>query len=152
MAFNVWGPISCKEPDTTSLYESDINGKLAALQEGNEAQFIQYGDSIYPSMSHTQSRHQPIGNVPLGAADVAENRGMSSCREAIEWDYGDVGRYWKLVDYKRILKIRLMPVSDIYLSALLLRNAHVTMNGCNASLYFDCEPPTFEEWISQGPR
>jgi hypothetical protein len=26
------------------------------------------------------------------------------------------------------------------------------MNGCQTSVYFACDPPTFENWIAQGPR
>ena len=35
---------------------------------------------------------------------------------------------------------------------MLLRNAHVTMNGSQFTTYFNIHPPTFEVWISQGPR
>ena len=77
---------------------------------------------------------------------------MSSCRETIEWDYGDIGRYFKLLDYKHILQIRKMPVAKMCVSAFILRNAHVTMNGCNTSEYYSCIPPSFEEWVGEGPR
>jgi hypothetical protein len=83
---------------------------------------------------------------------VLENRTMSSCREVIEWDYGDVGRFWALVDYKKVLKLRKMPVAKMYFVAMLLRNAHVTMNGGNTSHYFDLLPPTLEDWTSHGSR
>ena len=72
-------------------------------------------------------------------------------RRIIEWDYGDVGRYWNLVDYKKVLKMRKMRVKDIYLVAMLLRNAYVTVSGNNTAEYCDCLPPTLETWVSQGP-
>ena len=56
---------------------------------------------------------------------------MSSCREIIEWDYGDVGRYWNLVDYKKVLKMRQMRVDEMYLVAMILRNAYVTVSANN---------------------
>ena len=77
---------------------------------------------------------------------------MSSCRECIEWDYGDVGKMWAFVDYKKILKLRRMAVGPMYLVALILRNAHNTMNGCYTCEFFDMAPLSFEEWTSQGPR
>ena len=34
-----------------------------------------------------------------------------------------------------------MPVEQICLAAMVLRNAHVTMNGCNTCKYFACPLP-----------
>ena len=34
----------------------------------------------------------------------------------------------------------------------LLRNAYTTINACQTTLYFDCPPPVFEDWIQQGPK
>ena len=95
------------------------------------------------------ARHQ--GDA-LSPREVLENRAMSSCRETIEWDYGDIGRYFKLLDYKHVLQIRKMPVAKMCIAAFILRNAHVTMNGCNTSEYYTCIPPSFEEWVGEGPR
>ena len=59
---------------------------------------------------------------------------------------------WGLVDYKKCLKMRKMPVKDMYLCAMILRNAHVTMNGNVTSETMDILPPKFEDWVAQGPR
>ena len=48
---------------------------------------------------------------------------MSSCRESIEWNYGEVGRFWPLVDYKEVLQMRKMPVGAMVLTAMILGNA-----------------------------
>ena len=77
---------------------------------------------------------------------------LSCCREQIEWDYGDIGRYFPLVDYKQVLKIRAMPVGAMYLSAMILRNALNTLNPNITATYFACHPPTLENWLSQGPN
>ena len=149
MNAHVWGPCSLRHCDLWTLRESDINALFATLQEGDLYQFVMYGDSIYPFLSHLRSRH--VGDN-LSDRLTLENRMMSSCRETIEWDYGNVGYMWKLVDYKHALKIRQMPVGKLYFMAMLLRNAHVTMNGCQAASFFGLLPPTFTEWVSQGPR
>jgi hypothetical protein len=59
---------------------------------------------------------------------------------------------WKLVDYRKALKIRAMPVAQMYLTAMLLRNAYVCMNGCQTAMYFKCKAPSFADWVSQDPR
>jgi hypothetical protein len=91
-------------------------------------------------------------DVPLSDRQILQNRVMSSGREVIEWDYGDLKSQFAFLDYKKVLKMRKMPVAYIFLCALLLRNAHVCMNGCRTSEFFLCAPPTFEEWIASGPR
>ena len=39
----------------------------------------------------------------------------------------------------------------LYFCAMLLRNAYVTMNSGITQHYFDCDPPTLEEWLERGP-
>ena len=103
MNFNVWGSISIRHPDCVSLEDSNLNDKLVELQLGNLMQYVIYGDSayIYVNDSHILARHHI---QPLTARQVTENKALSSCRQLIEWDYGDVGTMWALVDYKKNLK------------------------------------------------
>ena len=56
------------------------------------------------------------------------------------------------MDYELVLKMRKQPVAKIFFVALLLRNAHNTMNGSQTSQYFGLLPPSFEDWVSQGPN
>lgn len=69
-----------------------------------------------------------------------------SSREAVDWDYGNIGNTWAYLGYKKALKLQSMPVGQICLAALVLRNAHVTMNGCITYAYIACLPPSFDEW------
>lgn len=149
MNFHVWGPVSIRRCDLFTLSASDINELIANLQVGDLYQFVMYGDSIYPWDTHLRARH--VGDN-LTARQILENRMMSSCRETIEWDYGNVGYMWKLLDYKHGLKIRTMPIGKLYLTAMILRNAYVTMNGCQTSTFFRLLPPSFFDWVAQGPQ
>ena len=151
MNLHVWGPISVRHNDLTSLRDSDVNQKIVDMQINEPLQWVVYGDSAYVHVpdSHILARHHNEVNTER---QNQENRCLSACRECIEWDYGDVGKMWSMVDYKKVLKMQLMPVKDIYLTALILRNAYVTMNGGTAPEYFNLTPPTFEVWVQQGPR
>lgn len=151
MNFHVYGPISVRRNDLTSARWSRFNAKLDQLQANDEYKYVVYGDSAYLLVSYDfiKARHNNVINTPR---QVLENRALSSCRETIEWDYGDIGRYWAFLDYKHVLKMRVMSVGQICLTAMILRNAHAAMNGCNTSESFMCIPPSFEEWISAGPR
>jgi hypothetical protein len=151
MNFHVWGPCSGRHNDVESLEDSKVNEILVNLQLEREFQWVIYGDSAYIHVpdSHVLARHNYEPNT---ARQDAENRALSSCCECIEWDYGDVGRMWNLVDYKKVLKMRKMRVKDMYLVAMLLRNAYVTLSANNTAEYFDCLPPSLETWVSQGPK
>ena len=150
MNFKADGPYSCRDNDITTLHSSDILLKLEVILQLYQLQFFRiYGDSAYIVIDQgpVSARHQNPS-----PRQVLENKCMSSCRETIEWDYGDIGRYWKLLDYKHVLTLRKMPIARMCICAFILRNALVTMNGCNSSVYFSCTPPTFEEWTEQGLR
>jgi hypothetical protein len=148
---HVYGPISIRRNDLTTANWSRINDLWVALQQGEEYQYTIYGDSAYIVLgySHIKARHTVD---PMPPRLVLENKCLSSCRETIEWDYGNIGTMWATLQYKKLLKMRSMPVGNMCLAAMILRNAHVTMNGCHTSEYFNCLPPTFEEWINEGPR
>lgn len=150
MNFHVWGPVSVRHNDLWTLGSSDINDMIARLQSGRAKQYVIYGDSAYSWDTHLRSRYD-YGNRNTPRM-VLENKCMSSCRECIEWDYGNVGNMWKFVDFKKGLKLRRMPVSHIYLTAMLLRNAYNCFNGGLTSRYFRCQPPSFADWVSQGPK
>ena len=110
-----------------------------------------YGDSAYcvVDLEHVRARHNYEDNTPR---EILENKVLSSCRECIEWDYGDVGRYWKLMDYKKVLKLQNMPIAEMYLVALILRNAMCTLSPNITAITFVCAPPSLETWLSQGPN
>ena len=151
MNMHVWGPTSVRHNDLTSLHESKVNDLLVEVQIGQQYQWVIYGDSAYVHVadSHILARHNNEVNTER---ETLENRCLSACRECIEWNYGDVGVMWAMVDYKKKLKIRQMRVKNIYLSALILRNAYVTMNGGTTPEYFDLIPPTFSVWTNAGPH
>lgn len=148
MNFHVWGPCSMRHNDIYTYYKSDINNKIANVQLGNQLQFKIYGDSAYVVLNESHLTHRY--EEPSGA-QVLTNECMSSCRQCIEWHYGDTSRLWKMIDYAHGLKIRQMNVVQMVNAAIILRNAHVTMNGNITGEYFQCNPPTFESWTSRGP-
>jgi hypothetical protein len=161
MNFHVYGPVSLRHNDNYTLVASNINDKIANLFMNDELQFMIYGDSAYEWDSHLRSRYGShssefdfdenvaITNDKLSARQKLENKCLSSCREIIEWDYGECMKMWKMCDYRKVLKLRKMPVSNMFKCVMILRNLHVTMNGCNASSYFTCMPPSYEHYTSK---
>jgi len=136
MDFQVYGPLSVRAHDRDTLRLSFIEELLALLQADDPFFFRIYGDSAY-------SVTEIIG--------VGEGRGMSSVRETVEWSYKDVKVLWKYCDYRHVLHLRNQPVAKIFFVCMLLRNAYVTLHGSQISEYMFMLPPTFEEWVAQGP-
>ena len=120
--------------------------------------FCTYGDSAYVCVRdefvqcrHTLYEHDPFD---VRARSVLENLKMSVCREVIEWDYGDVGRYFSYVDYKKRLQMRKSNVGMQYLTAMIMRNAMVAMRRGNTSKFFSNDFPDdfLYTWTAEGPR
>ena len=55
------------------------------------------------------------------------NTPMSSIRTYVEWLFGDVINYFKFMDFKTNLKVRLSPTWKMYVVCAILQNAHTIM-------------------------
>ena len=155
MIFHAFGPATVRRNDLWMLGESSLDGKLRQLVADMDKSYLLYGDSAYAVSGLTNivaRKDTNVGDNNVRARFIKENSVLSSCREAIEWDYNDMKRYWPIVDYKKILKMKKMPVSKIFLVAMLLHNSYVCMNGSITSYYFEMEPPPFEDWVSLGKK
>ncbi len=99
MNAHIWGPCSVRHNDLWTLGHSNLNDVIAGPQAGLPIQYVIYGDSAYMHLdeSHIRARHN---YDPLTARECIEIRSMSSLRETIEWDYGDIGKYFPIVDWK----------------------------------------------------
>jgi hypothetical protein len=103
MNYHVYGPLSVRHNDLYSLYKSDINSIISDAQRDQQFQYVVYGDSAYivVELTHIRARHDG-DNLPPEL--VSQNKALSSCREVIEWDYGNIGTMWKFIDYKKACK------------------------------------------------
>ncbi|KAF8600004.1 hypothetical protein BDV93DRAFT_403417, partial [Ceratobasidium sp. AG-I] len=72
---------------------------------------------------------------------------MSKVREAVEWGFGEVIRQFAFLDFYKNQKVLLQPVGILYVVGILFCNAHVILHGSQVSSYFDCLPPTLEEYF-----
>lgn len=61
-----------------------------------------YGDPAYPLRVHLQA---PV-RVGILTRDMEMfNESMSAVRSSVEWLFGDIGNYFKFLDFKKNLKI-----------------------------------------------
>lgn len=98
MDISVFGPLSCRNNDLTSLDRSGIEDSFKELQHGENFLFKIFGDSAYDNSD---------------VLAVGGGRGMASVRESIEHTYKDIKGQWKYCDYKHILQLRKQPVGKI---------------------------------------
>ena len=148
MIFHTWGPVSVRHNDLYTLGHSHIIDLISNLQIGWAKQYLIYGDSAYPRGTHLASRHE---GDDLTEREKLENKCLSSCRECIEWNYGNCNAMWKMMKFKHALQLRRSIIGKYYFTAMLLFNAYVTMNANQTAEYFNCVPPTLEHWTSRGP-
>ena len=104
-----------------------------------------YGDPAYPLRIHLQA--------PYRGAQITEqiklfNKSMSATRVSVEWLFGDIINYFKFVDFKKNLKIRLSSVGKMYLVCALLHNARTCLYGNLTSEFFGLEPPTLQQYFA----
>ena len=72
---------------------------------------------------------------------------MSMVRASVEWLFGDIVNYFKFTDFKKNMKIGLRNVGKIYIVCALLQNALTCLYGNLTSEYFECAPPSLENYF-----
>lgn len=102
------------------------------------------GDPAYPLRVHLQA---PFRQGRLTPQMQAYNDAMSEVRVSVEWLFGDIINSFKLLDYKKKLKIELSSVGKMYVVCALLRNAVTWLYKNQTSLFFELDPPIREEYF-----
>jgi len=74
---------------------------------------------------------------------------MSSCREAVEWGFADILRLWSALDFSYNQRISGSPIGLLYRVATILTNIHICLYSCQTSFYFNCCPPSIENYLEE---
>ena len=72
---------------------------------------------------------------------------MSQVRIAVEWLFGDIVNYFKFLDFKKNLKVRLSAVGKMYVVCALIENARACLYGIATAKYFGINPPTIHNYF-----
>ena len=104
-----------------------------------------YGDPAYPHRLHLQAPFREA--VRLTEEQTEFNRAMSAVRVSVEWVFGDIVNFFKFLDFKKNLKIRLSAVGKMYIVCSLLTNARTCLYGSQTSKYFNLDPPSLNEYF-----
>ena len=146
MTFDMFGPISFRENDLTVIRLSNLNNRLVQLQSGENSKYKLYGDRIFVFEECVMRAHE---GPQLTQQQIDENRAMTKQKNAVEWDFAYTSLLCTFTQYWLNIKLRKHENHKLlYFVATLIRNALVTLRGSQTSRYFDCEPPTLEEWMN----
>ena len=92
---------------------------------------------------------RPFADEKINVEHTAFNEVMSSVRICVEWEFGDIVTQWAHVNYKRnqVIANGSRPGQQ-YIVAALLSNCRNCLRPAQTSQYFECLPPTLEEYIA----
>ena len=119
---NLYDPVEGRRHDSEMLADSAILPLLqqySVNQNGN--QLCIYGDLAYPLWPQLQT---PFINPQLNPQQAAYNTAMSKARVGVEWVFGDIAKFLKFLDFKKNLKLGLLPIAKMYIVCALLINIH----------------------------
>jgi len=106
---------------------------LSELQVGEELQYIIFGDSAYPTLSHLDS-YQGHSRAYCAA--------MKKLRISIEWNYATTGSLFKYIAMPWKLRLMGSPnVAKVFTVCTILKNCHAILYGCQSSNYFNVSFP-----------
>jgi nuclease HARBI1 len=72
---------------------------------------------------------------------------MSKVRECLEWGFGKIVNLWAFLDFKKNLQMYSAPIATYYTVMANLTNCHTCFYGGQTASYFECIPPTIEEYL-----
>ena len=140
---HLYGAVKGRRHDAHILSKSRLISKLEKKFLNCEKAPYIYGDPAYPL--------RKVLMVPFkGRCSRSQqrlNQKMSKIREAVEWGFGKIIQIFGFLDYKKNLKILKQQVSKHYKVATILCNCHTAIYGSQVSEYFECQPPTLEEYL-----
>ncbi len=92
----------------------------------------------------------PLWGCPQSAVQTAQEEAfdqvMSTLRQSIEWDFGDITRTFAFPDFQKNLKLYFQPVGALvgalYKPATILTNCRACLYGSQTSQYFAVQPPS----------
>ena len=147
MVLDLYGPLAGKLHDTTAFILSKMNAKLAHVQRGQDVKYCLYGDKAY---STSEYLIRPYKGSGISRYQRLENRAFRKARISIEWDFGRTSRLFKFLRNSANFKLRSKSRNHTryYFVATLLSNAINCLYGGITSNYFNCQPPSLEEYFS----
>ncbi len=75
------------------------------------------------------------------------NSMISHVRQGVEWSFGKIKRLWGFLDFQKAQRVRGSQISTWFKVGALLANCHTCLYGDQCGKYFQCDPPSLEEYL-----
>ena len=142
---NLFGPVEGRRHDAFMLAESGLARQLAQFIQPSGSPYILYGDPAYGVSRYILG---PYKGAQVTQQQDDFNKSMSRVRVCVEWVFGKLCQYFTFVDFKRSNRVLLLPVGKHYTVAALLTNCHTCLYGSQTSTFFNVQPPSLEQYLS----
>ena len=145
---HISGPYCGSRHDQHMVHKSDVldGWILKHTPAPDGSVYCTYADAGY---AVTRGLMRPFPDEKVNIQHAAFNQVMASVRICVEWEFGDIVVYWAAVNYKPAMKIESgCKPGQQYIVAALLSNIHNCLRPGKTSRYFNCSPPTLEEYIA----
>lgn len=144
LCIHLHGPEVGRRHDMYLYAASGVNENFEEIMDIDGKKYHIFGDSGY---SWRVFLEVPYSGANVTVAQRAFNHAMSKVRITVEWFFMEVKRLWGLTDAKRKMRVGEMPAGLIYRAAVVLTNLRNCVSPNIISQYFECAPPTIEEYI-----
>ena len=138
------GPLEGRRHEWTMYVQSGLDETLEDTLFIDRVRYVIYGDSGYSDRIFMEV---PLQGSNLSAARRAFNVAMARSRINVEWYFKEVKSHWTSMDFKRKLRVREAAVGSLYIVAVLLTNVRNCVYPNSISQYFNCLPPSLEEYL-----
>ena len=146
---HVYGPVDGRRHDETIFKESGLSDLLAKyFWAPDGSPLFVYGDPAYSVSKHVMA---PFKGPAITPQQQTFNSAMSRVREPVEWAFKEMTSQFSFLDFSQIQKLLLSPCKLFYLVGALLCNAHTILHYPEIPQFFDCPPPTLQEYFSGSP-
>jgi len=144
---HVFGPVCGARHDQHMVHESGVLNWITS--HGCSATghpYVCYADAGYAVAPGIM---RPFADEKLNIEHKAFNDIMSSVRICVEWEFGDIVAQWAAMNFKRtqVISNGSRPGQQ-YIVAALLSNCRNCLRPAQTSQYFNCAPPSLEDYIS----
>ncbi len=139
------GPYDGRRHDSFILHSSGLLQRLVDFSNSMQNNICVYADAAYPISEVLQVGFKGSN---LSVEQQNFNAIMSAVRESVEWTFGKIIQYFAFVDFKKNLKIFLLPAAKYYFVSAFLTNCHTCCYGSVTSAFFDCAPPELETYLN----
>lgn len=106
--------------------------------------------ALYGDPGYSNSKYIKVGyknHQRLSEKQKFFNKTMSALRVSVEYGFGKILQLFAFVDFKKNQKLYLQRLKMQYYVAALLTNCYICMNGSQICDFFQCLPPSINEYL-----